>query len=223
MGTVITKTDASTTELVQRRELQVFTATAEFDAVYSVRRALADYMFQACRNLDPSGRALGLQAAYWEYADPEDVAEYPSLFVGVDGDVMFDLPMSSKPGPLIPGVGNVICGGSAEMTLVADFWCCDKASRAYLAKRVQSAAMPYSGGGTGFTLRLNHYHAAHATFSLDRLTLADAQLGQQEDARRNYRRMAVRFRASVPLLKLVALPATIPMTSVTVVERTEDL
>ncbi|MFA6166744.1 MAG: hypothetical protein WC700_09015 [Gemmatimonadaceae bacterium] len=191
------------TTLVQRGTLQVLTPYRSADVGLALVRGLADYLLGMAYH-DQDGRHEAFAQIFDHWADPEEVAVYPSGYVALDGDVTYDA--SQFRPALLPigdqsGADGMFLQKSCEAvaTLKLEVWATDTEQRSMLVSDLEDAFNP-TPEIYGFTLSLPHYHGLHARYSAERSTQPDSA----DDAQHGYRKATFKLSASCSLVRLVS-------------------
>jgi hypothetical protein len=198
-----------------------YTINADHDALTSLRRGLAEYLYGA-GPVEISGRPVDIKACAWDYSDVDTPAVYPSLFVGVEGEAMYDGGLSTGGSLPLQEDNRLLCVSEITATLLVDIWCADRPQRHAVSRWIEEVGFP-NIGASSLRLALGFYYGAPATYSLQGVTYGDADGEAEEEARRGYRRLMVRFDGNVAVYRRVKLPGAMQQLDITVLPTTEEL
>jgi hypothetical protein len=188
----------------------VHTAICETDSRTALTRGLAEYIAQLVREQD-DGRELRFQRVFYNWADTEDVAEYPSAIAYTKAPGTYEVTGSATPSPTQrladPDGRYVISPMEYSAMITLDVYATDNEERTGLVAMLENAVNPYVGRGVfGFTLELPHYFNARATFEPSKMGYVDSEVA----AIQRERVAMIDFVARVPVISLVSFPDAKP-------------
>lgn len=191
--------------LVLPGEPHLFTINRECDARTALTRGLADFM-GAMTTQGPGGRPLGFKKVFPVWAQPEDVAEYPSATVLASGQGNYDgSRFTPGRGPRVtadPDTRYLISAAEFTVDMQVELWCTDPKERASIVAMLEDQLLAPLDERYGFILELPHYFNARAQYEPSALSYDD----NEENSLRRYRKAVMTVRGQVPVLRLRNLP-----------------
>lgn len=159
------------------------------------------------------------QRVFHVWAEPEEVAEYPSAVVLAATPGTYDasrfVPQHPRADMRIPPPDGrwLIATSELLVDLTVEVWATDPLERMALVSGLEDALCPHDYQ-YGLRLELPHYHGLRGTYEPTTVDYLDSET----DAIRRYRRAAVTVRAQVSVVRLATYPGAIPRAKVDVVE-----
>ncbi len=184
-------------------DLRVPSQQCTTDATSALTRGLAEYMF-GLSYVAPGGRFLRFAASFDEWAETEDLEEFPAFVAYTNGTVG-----SYAARNLTPTFGSIRypdgtyeqAASELDISITCEVWANDPEERKNLCKMVEDACSPVDWM-SGFRLELPHYFNQRATFDL----ISMQYLGGEREAK--IREVKARFiiGGSVPRTSLQGFP-----------------
>lgn len=188
--------------LVGAGEKQILTLNRETDARTAVTRGLAEYL-RGLSITAEGGRLCRFVEVFENWAEPEEVAKYPSAVIYATEGGTYDASTLTPKTLEVPGTTQYIREISELMQpLMLEVWSTDPMERMALVAMLEDALDPHEYM-TGLRLALPHYHNQRATFEKMNMTYDDSI----ELAQRRWRRAIFSLNANVTQLRVVG---TIP-------------
>ena len=148
-------------------------------------------------------------------ADPEDLAEYPSIGIYPEGEVQYGAEDGVFDKQVVhdeEGEFALLLAGDLRIDLSLHVWTNDEGVREQALTCLEDALNPVEWM-PGFMLEMPHYYGQRAEYQL--LTVAYEDI--QADNERRYKKLNARVRATCPYVRGVVLPRFNPKTIVEVV------
>lgn len=192
---------------------RVFSTNRETDAHTALTRGLAEYMTGLVGEL-PGGRRTTLRRVLDHYAEPEEVAEFPtgvvwSPSVGTYDSSRFTPSATSE--SRVPDGRYIIQATEYKLDLLMEVWATDEKERMALIAAVEDAMVPVDWM-FGCRLELPHYFNMRADYQLISMGYEDTA----ESASRRYRKATFTVASSIPVARLSKLPTLKPRVEVEV-------
>lgn len=148
-------------------------------------------------------------------ADPEDLAEYPSVGIYPEGDIQYGTEDGVLDKQVIhdqEGEFALLLAGDLRMELTLHVWTNDEGVREQCLTCLEDALNPVEWM-FGFMLDMPHYYGQRAEYQLLSVAYEDISA----DNERRYKKLNARVRATCPYVRGVVLPRFNPKTIVEVV------
>ena len=203
---------AERTRLITRPDdLQRITPRRTTDVRTAMTRGLAEYMADLSI-VWAGGRPIRFKRVGDVWAEPEQLAEYPSAMVNTPNPVSYlaepDAPLNPAPpsSQVFDDGRRWSFVGEADTEVNAEVWATDPKELMGLIAMLEDGFMPVDWM-SGARLELPHYHGVRARVLMSGVTYIDLE----SDAARRYRKAQVDFMVSVPRLRIYpALPGAQP-------------
>lgn len=207
----------STRLITKADEAPVYTARRNVDVRSALTKGLAEYL-SGLEVVAEGGRFLAFRKAFYAWAEPEDVAEYPSVIVlaNLDGTyVDSKLSPGLNPRKRLPEPDGryFVEACDYQLDMQVQVWTNDHNARMVLADAVENAMFPTTWM-YGIRLELPFYHGVFAEYELYSSGYVDSEI----DADRRIRRATFTVRGRLPVVRLAKFPAAIAESRVTVQE-----
>lgn len=167
------------------------TDTRECDARSAILRGFADYLGDLVFGWE--GQSYQFRNSLFNWAEPEDQAEYPSAICWTEEDARYGEARLS-PSDLAPVAKDTYVVATCEMeqNFKVTVWATSDAERDILAMMLQDAACP-TLWMYGVRLALPFYHGAHAEYSVQAINYADSE----DEARHRFRKITLDVRGNL--------------------------
>lgn len=191
----------------------IFTARKDTDTRTALTRGLAEYIEGVTIEQD-DGRKLRFQQVFSSWAEPENIAEYPSAVVYTTGLGTYD---SKSFTPVVnescripaPDGRLLVVPAEFVIDITVEVWATDPVERASLVTALEDTFNPFAST-YGFTLQLPHYHNVRATFEPMQMGYMDSEV----EAVQRIRKAVFMLNARIPLVKLESFPGAKPRADV---------
>ncbi len=207
------------TRLVQRATgLMVPTSRRETDCRTALTRGIQEYIAPLEINW-AGGRAAKFKKVFHTWAEPEDLAEYPSAAVYAVDQGTYDESEFTPQTTALPNEPGMFIRTVSEFSQLVsvEIWTTDPVERMALVAMLEDAFDPVEHQ-SGFVLELPHYYGMRATFEL----MAMAYLDDAQSAQKRWRRALFVLRGTVPrVVPAGKLPLALPRFSNTILEAGE--
>jgi hypothetical protein len=204
--------------LVVPGEPHTYTTNRECDARTALTRGLAEYLASMTAS-GPGGRPLAFRRVVSTWAQPEELAEYPSAAVLAGAGTYGSSRFTPGRGPRIATPDQRYVLNSAEFTvdMTVELWCTDPKERAAMVALLEDRLLAPLDSRYGFILELPHYFNARAQYEPTGLSYDDSE----ENAMRRYRKAVLTVKGQVPVIRLISLPDADMVARITVDDSTD--
>jgi hypothetical protein len=198
----------------------VLTTRRECDCRGALARGLAEYL-TGLRADGPGGTSLRFQRAVDIWADPTEIAEYPSVVVKSDSAGSY-APLQMSPqvdrrNLLADGRYLVLLSNYAtEFTL--EVWCNDKRQRSVIAMMLEEELCPVEWM-YGFKLNLPHYWGLRGSYE----PLGSSYVEDPLAAMQGLWKFTTKLHATIPHVRPLGLPEASPRAVVEMVESVAEV
>lgn len=182
------------------------------DTKTALSRALAEYIAKL-QVTQPEGRTAAFIKVFDVWAEPEDVASFPSAVIFPVSDLTYEeTDMATRTFEIVPGV-KARRWASAKTTFNLIVWTNDPEERLMLCWMLENALNPVDGHA-GFILEVPYYFNARARYLVTGLTYED----DSESAQQRWRKASFAIEAEIPAYATVGrVPYLIPTIDVKVI------
>lgn len=197
--------------VLERSQKPVFTEFREVSAARAPIRALAEYLktIQFGETVGTSDKFTDVQDGK---ADPEDLADYPSACVYIEGGVRYAEDGSIEPTDgIVIGDKQLLLTGDVQMTVLVHVWTNEDEHREIVLAALEDAFSPVEWMA-GFQLDMPHYYGCRAQYQLMEMTFEDSP----DDVQRRYRKLTVQLNVRSPYARMFSLPKFRPRMSLDV-------
>lgn len=179
---------------------QVLTPDRDNDAASAVTQGLAEYLHSLKTTVD--GTTTRFKQVHSVWADPENIAEYPSAVVLKEGtvtygDSVFTPQMSHTEIEGMPRA-YIVSPCEIEMVLAVEIWTNFSRERDRITAMMEDAIFPVEFM-YGFRLELPHYFNARPSFEPTGAMFEDTS----ETAKVRTRKITQRFNVKMPIYRLI--------------------
>ena len=197
--------------VADRSQKPAFTKFREVSAARAPIRALAAYL-ETIRFGELTGTFDKFAVVQDGKADPEDLADYPSACVYIEGGVRY-----AEDGAIEPTDGIVIedsqllLAGDVQMTVLVHVWTNEDEHREIVLATLEDAFSPVEWMA-GFQLDMPHYYGCRAQYQLIEMAYEDSP----DDVQRRYRKLSAQLQVRSPYARMFSLPRFRPRMSLDV-------
>jgi hypothetical protein len=183
----------------------------ECSAARAPIRALAAYL-ETIRFGEATGFADKFQVVQDGKADPEDLADYPSACVYVEGGIRYAEDGSIEPTDgIVIDNSQLLLAGDVQLSALVHVWTNEDEHREIVLAALEDAFSPVEWMA-GFQLEMPHYYGCRAQYQLIELTYEDSP----DDVQRRYRKLSAQLQVRSPYARMFSLPRIGPRMSLDV-------
>jgi len=195
---VFLQEDQVATRLITRADDVVdYSDVRTTDCWHAIVRGISEYLRGKVIPWD-GGVSYRLLQVYEGWADPEELAMWPSACVHMEGSAQYDYASLTNQTDQLPDGQVIRITGEISGTFTVDVWCTNKTERLALAALIEDLLDPVDWM-SGFRLVLPHYHNAIMTGLLESVSIIDSP----ESAGKRWRLASFSVSAQMSKLKLV--------------------
>jgi len=197
--------------VTDRAQKPSFTTNREVSAARAPIRALAAYL-ETLRFSESTGTSDKFTVVQDGKADPEDLADYPSACVYIEGGVRYAEDGAIEPTDgIVIGDKQLLLAGDVQMTVLVHVWTNEDEHREIVLAALEDAFSPVEWMA-GFQLEMPHYYGCRAQYQLIELTYEDSP----DDVQRRYRKLSAQLQVRSPYARMFSLPRIGPRMSLDV-------
>lgn len=196
-------------------DVEVNTSTCTVDIRTAAVRGLADYLRPIQLSQDNGRQDLVLKNVIEHRAEYEELADYPSAVVYLQGSLS-TADGSDSLGPQNAESyrvddGTLQINGEASGTLMVEIWCANPEERALFAMEVERLAHPCDWR-SGFLMELPYYYNQRASYVLQSTDYQDSD----QDVQRGYWKLVLSFQVGLAYATWRQFPNLDPRANITV-------
>jgi hypothetical protein len=197
--------------VTERSQKPAFTKSREVSAARAPIRALAAYL-ETIRFGESTGSFDKFATVEDGKADPEDLADYPSACVYIEGGVRYAEDGAIEPTDgIVIGDSQLLLAGDVQMTVLVHVWTNEDEHREIVLAALEDAFSPVEWMA-GFQLDMPHYYGCRAQYQLTEMTYEDSP----DDVQRRYRKLTAQLQVRSPYARMFSLPRFRPRMSLDV-------